>query len=90
VRERVKLSVRFRDIELANAAEADFIVDDAVVVELKARESVHPNHVAQLRGYLQATGLPLGLLFNFHASVLIRQGYERVVHPRFLVLHSMP
>ena len=86
VEERVKLSVRFRDLELPNAAEADLIVEGFVVVELKARETVHQNHIAQLRGYLLATNLPIGLLFNFHAPILMRQGYERVVHPRYLVL----
>ena len=85
VEERVKLHVRFRGLVIANAAEADLIVNGLVVVELKARDDVHPAQIAQLVGYLRSTDAPLGLLFNFHALLLMKEGYERVVHPRYLV-----
>jgi len=57
---------------------ADFIVDDLVVVELKAVEKVHGAHVAQVLSYLRATELRLGLLINFNAAVLYR-GVRRIV-----------
>lgn len=85
VAEYVQTSVQFRGVPIARSGEVDMIVDDLVVIELKAREALHPNHVAQVVGYLRATGLPLGMLFNFHASLLMKHGYARVVHPSFLV-----
>lgn len=85
VAERVPLAVRFRGLTIHRAAEADMIVNEALIIELKARDHVHPSHVAQLPGYLQATGHPMGLVFNFHAPRL-RTGTERVVHPRCLLL----
>lgn len=44
---------------------ADIIVNDAVIVELKAAESLRPEHLAQLMNYLKATEKELGLLLNF-------------------------
>jgi GxxExxY protein len=44
---------------------ADLLVDDSVVVELKASKSLDPFHLAQCRNYLKATGLRLCLLINF-------------------------
>ena len=45
--------------------EPDFICSDKIIVELKAVETLHPKHSAQLMNYLRATGHKLGLLVNF-------------------------
>jgi GxxExxY protein len=44
---------------------ADLIVEDKVILELKAAELVNPAHAAQLQNYLKATDVEVGLLFNF-------------------------
>ena len=44
---------------------ADLIVDNIVIVELKASESLRPEHEAQLLNYLKATNVEVGLLLNF-------------------------
>ncbi len=44
---------------------ADLIVNDLVIVELKAAESICPEHEAQLTNYLRATNCEVGLLLNF-------------------------
>lgn len=44
---------------------ADLLVDDLVIVELKAAETLHEEHEAQLINYLQATKIEVGLLLNF-------------------------
>lgn len=85
VKEFVSLDVDFRGLRLHDAAEVDMIVDDLVVVELKAREAFHPTHSARTVSYLRQTGIDLGLLFNFHAVTLLKHGYRRLVHPRHLV-----
>lgn len=48
----------------------DFVVADQVVVELKAVEALAFVHRAQVRTYLRATGLPIGLLVNFGAELI--------------------
>jgi GxxExxY protein len=41
------------------------IVENKIIVELKAVESIHTDHLAQTLNYLKATGLELGLILNF-------------------------
>lgn len=57
----------------------DFLVNDSVIVELKAAEKLLPIHQAQLMSYLKATRCRLGLLINFHER-LLRDGVRRVVY----------
>ena len=56
----------------------DFVVEDSLIVELKAAEKLLPIHQAQLLSYLKAMRCRLGLLINFHES-LLRDGIKRVV-----------
>lgn len=84
VQTRVPLTVNFRGLSIRRAGEADVIVDGMLVVELKAREAIHASNTAQLLGYVRAANVPIGLLFNFHAPVLMKHGYRRVVHPKYL------
>jgi GxxExxY protein len=53
--------------------EADFVVEDKVVLEIKAVSRLLPRHEAQAHNYLAATGLRLALLLNFGADSLQRK-----------------
>ncbi|HLJ54664.1 MAG TPA: GxxExxY protein [Chthonomonadaceae bacterium] len=57
----------------------DFLVEDVVVVEIKALTDLESVHIAQAVNYLEAFGLPVGLLLNFGAPSL---QHRRVLHPR--------
>src|SRR5690606_182387 len=46
---------------------ADLLIEDRLIIELKACGAIHPEHVAQVLGYLRATNLRHGLLVNFGA-----------------------
>jgi len=63
---------------IVDDARIDLLVADRLLVELKAIEQIAPIHVAQAMSYLKATGLPLALLVNFNAPVLLR-GVRRVI-----------
>src|SRR5579883_2697888 len=56
----------------------DLLVNDCLVVELKAVEALAGIHQAQVISYLKNTGLTLGLLLNFNVS-LLKNGIKRVV-----------
>jgi iron complex transport system substrate-binding protein len=73
------ISLCFEDIVVANAFFADLIVDDQVVVELKAVEKISPVHSRQLLTYLKFTGKEIGLLLNFGGATL-REGIHRVAN----------
>lgn len=63
---------------LAVGLRLDMILNDCVVIELKAVESLMPLHKAQLITYLKLTGLRLGLLINFNVS-MIKDGIQRII-----------
>lgn len=56
----------------------DFVIDDQLILELKACEALMPVHDAQLLTYMKLTGLKVGLLINFNVSVL-KNGIKRLV-----------
>ena len=58
---------------------ADVIIEQKLLIELKAVEQVLPIHKAQVITYLKLTRLPLGLLINFN-EVLIKHGIQRVLN----------
>jgi GxxExxY protein len=60
----VSLQVRFRG-DVVGWFRADLIVDDRVIVEIKALAQLTSAHSAQLTNYLRATGIQVGLLLNF-------------------------
>jgi GxxExxY protein len=57
----------------------DLLVDDVVIVELKAIAKVLPIHEAQLLSYLRLSEYPVGLLINFHVLHL-KDGITRMVN----------
>lgn len=56
----------------------DILVEDLVIIEIKAQENTHPVWEAQLLSYLKLTGKRLGLIVNFHVP-LIKQGIKRMI-----------
>ena len=73
------LPIVYEDVRIKLGYRADLLVDDVVVVELKAVVKVLPIHVAQLLSYLKLSGIPVGLLINFHVLHL-RDGITRMVN----------
>ena len=59
-----KIDVYYRSIVMGEYF-ADLIIDDKVIVELKAAQQLLPQHEAQLLNYLRATQYEVGLLLNF-------------------------
>ena len=75
----VGVPVHYESVTLDLGFRADLIVEDLVIVELKAVEKVLPVHKKQLMTYLKLTKMKLGLLVNFNVN-LIKDGIERVVN----------
>jgi GxxExxY protein len=64
VRREVTYPLYFRQVRIGEVR-PDFVINDQVVVELKASERLAPAHEKQLLSYLQASRHQVGLLFNF-------------------------
>jgi len=71
------MPVIYRGNKIDCAYRLDLVVDELLIVEVKAVESLQPIHSAQLLSYLRLSGLPLGLLINFNVG-LLKQGVRRL------------
>ena len=78
-RER-RVHLEYRGHPVGAPLKVDLVVDDRLIVEVKAVERLHPVHLAQVITYLKLTGFPTGLLMNFNATTL-RAGLRTAVHP---------
>ena len=73
------LPLAYKGMHLACGFRLDFLVENLVVVEVKAVGHVDRIHRSQLRHYLKQTKLHLGLLINFNVR-LLEEGIHRVVN----------
>nr|VFJ93097.1 MAG: GxxExxY protein [Candidatus Kentron sp. H]VFJ93843.1 MAG: GxxExxY protein [Candidatus Kentron sp. H]VFK00502.1 MAG: GxxExxY protein [Candidatus Kentron sp. H] len=77
-RSQLVLPIVYDNVTLDAGLRLDLLVDDCLVVELKAVERMLPIHEAQLLTYLKLTNKRLGLLINFNVP-LIKGGIRRIV-----------
>jgi GxxExxY protein len=75
---QVPLPVVYKGVRLECGYRMDIVVDDKIVVELKAVEQIAPIHKAQLLTYLRLSGHRVGLLMNFN-EVVLKDGLHRLV-----------
>lgn len=75
---QVPLVVDYKGVRMDCAYRLDFLVDSAIVVEIKSVAEVAPVHEAQLLTYLRLGPYPVGLLINFNVPTL-RLGIRRMV-----------
>ncbi len=76
---QVKVPIIFRNEELDKYFILDILIDNVLVLEIKADENLLPVHEAQLLTYLKLSGKKLGLLLNFN-SELLKNGIKRKVN----------
>jgi GxxExxY protein len=76
---QVELPVIYKGLKLDCGYRLDVLVENAIVVELKAIEQILPIHQAQLLTYLKLTGKKVGLLINFNVAVLKNGIVRRVL-----------
>lgn len=79
VQQQAALPVVYRDVKLQCGYRLDLLVEDKVIVEVKAVDRLLPIHEAQLISYLKLSGCKVGLLMNFNVKVL-KNGLRRVVN----------
>ena len=76
VASEVQLPVHFRGIQIARFR-IDILVNDVVLIEVKAAQRIEPWHIAQVRNYLKASGVPVGMLLNFGAQPTFKRSVFR-------------
>ena len=76
---QVQVPVTYKNFKLRDPMRLDILVDNKVIIEVKATENVSAVHKAQVLNYLRLTNLKLGLVINFGQRRFI-DGWEIVVN----------
>ncbi|HET7180421.1 MAG TPA: GxxExxY protein [Chryseosolibacter sp.] len=75
----VPVALHYKGVALNKEYIIDILVEDEIILELKANDALLPVHQAQLLSYLKLANKRLGLLINFNVS-LLKQGFRRFVN----------
>ena len=78
LRSRVSVPIYYREKLLKGNLILDLLIEDCLIIELKAVDIMLPVHKAQLLSYLKLTGKPKGLLINFHVENIVQHAVHLV------------
>lgn len=76
----VSVPVYYKGMEIDTELRCDLFIEDILVVELKAIESVLPVHEAQILTYMKLLEVPLGLIINFNVRNIFKEGQKTFVN----------
>lgn len=82
VEKQLVLPIVYEELKINNAFRIDIIIEDKLILEIKAVEFINPSHKAQLLTYLKMTNCKLGLLINFNEETF-KSGVTRVINGYF-------
>lgn len=72
------IPIIYDELKIEDALRIDILVDNLIIIELKAQENSHPVWNAQLLSYLKLTNKRLGYILNFHVP-LMKNGIKRMI-----------
>jgi len=75
-----RVPIEYKGMVFEEELRFDILVEDCLLLELKAVQKVLPIHKAQLLSYMKLLDVPVGLLFNFH-EVKLTNGIHRLILP---------
>lgn len=73
------LPIIYEDLRIENAFRLDMMIENKVILEIKAVDYINPTHKAQLLTYLKMSNCKLGMLLNFQSDVF-KNGVTRIVN----------
>ena len=79
VKQQVPMPFLYKEVRQEVGYRLDILVNNKVIIEVKAVEALAPVHFAQLLTYLKLSNLKLGLLINFNSKIL-KENIHRVVN----------
>ena len=82
VQHQVQVPLYYKGIDLEKEFRIDLLVENEIIIELKAVDILLPVHHAQIISYLKLTDKRLGFLINFNVA-LMKDGFKRVVNNYF-------
>lgn len=83
VKRQYSIPVYYKGKEVKNKLRIDLLVNESVIVELKAIEAILPIHKAQLITYMKLAKIPKGLIINFNVPNITKYGLIPIVNEYF-------
>ncbi len=80
---QVRVAVSYKGLELETELRCDVLVEDCLVVELKAINGFESIHEAVLLTYMRMLEKPKGLMINFHCTNIFKEGQQTMVNELF-------
>lgn len=77
------IPIHYKGLTLDALLRCDFLIEDAIVLEIKAISQLIPLNEAQLLSYMQLLEKPKGILVNFHCTNLYKEGQKTFVNEWF-------
>jgi GxxExxY protein len=81
-----RVTIEYKGVSLQADLRYDLLVEDIIVVELKAIENILPIHEAVLLSYLKLLEKPKGIIINFHCTNIFHQGQKTLVNEYYQML----
>jgi GxxExxY protein len=82
------IPVNYKGLELETGLRCDLLVEESLVVELKAITKVLPIHEAQILTYMNLLEIPIGLIINFNVTHIFKEGQKTYVNERYRYLEE--
>lgn len=79
VQKEKPMPIIYKDVKLDHGYRIDLLIENKIVVEIKTVETLNEVHAAQVLTYLKLGNYKLGLLLNFHVSIL-KNGIKRIIN----------
>lgn len=79
VEKQKDISIEYESLLIEKAFRVDLLIEDKVIIEIKAVPEINSYHSYQLLNYLRISGCKLGMILNFH-SVLFKDGVKRIAN----------
>jgi len=79
VQKEKPMPIVYKEVKLNHGYRIDLLVEDKVVIELKTVEYLNDVHLAQVLTYLKLGNYKLGLILNFHVTML-KNGIKRIIN----------
>ncbi len=81
-----QVRIDYKGLALDADLRCDFLVEDAIAVELKSVQEIHPVHKAQIISYMNLLKVPKGILINFNVTNIFNEGQQTFVNKLFGML----
>ncbi|MCB0837670.1 MAG: GxxExxY protein [Bacteroidetes bacterium] len=86
VTQQVSIPIQYKDKKLRGELRLDLLIENLIIMEVKAVEKLIPIHEAQLLSYMKLAEKPKGILLNFHCTNLFYKGQKTLVNKLYASL----